>query len=260
MFSRYIYKVTYLPTGQFYIGKRKSKEGCAPEEDFGIYYFTSACSIKNKWIIKSLKNNRELWKIEFLHKDIESSEKLAELEIKELAFCFDGIKCINPLCLNKCNPIFSPKVDVSGYEHTQEYKDYMKEINSKDKNPFYGKHHTEETKRRIGKKSKNREKSAEERKKSSERMKKNNPMFNPEYRKNYYMAIHNPEYRKKKSEMSKGEKNGNYGKRWTQEMKKSLSEKKKGLRAYNNGEICVMARECPEGFVLGMLKRSMRND
>ena len=48
MFSRYIYKVTYLPTGQFYIGKRKSKEGCTPEEDFGIYYFTSACSIKNK--------------------------------------------------------------------------------------------------------------------------------------------------------------------------------------------------------------------
>lgn len=84
--------------------------------------FTSASSDKNKWIINSLKYHRELWKIEFLHRDVESSEKLAELEIKELAFCFDGIKCINPLCLNKCNPVFSSRVDVSGYKHSEEQK------------------------------------------------------------------------------------------------------------------------------------------
>lgn len=255
MFSRYIYKVTYLPTGQFYIGKRKSKDGCTPEEDFGIYYFTSACSIKNKWIIKSLKNNRELWKIEFLHRDVESSEKLAELEIKELSFSFDGIKCINPLCLNKCNPVFSSKIDRSGYEHSEEYKKYMSEINRKERNPFYGKVHSEETKKRIGMKSKGRIKSQEERKKLSDAMKKNNPMFNAEYKKNFYMAVHNPEYIQKKREMTQGEKNPNYGNHWDDNMKKNLSEKKKGLKAYNNGVICIMRKECPEGFVPGILKK-----
>ena len=255
MFNRYIYKITYLPTGQFYIGKRKSKEGCTPEEDFGIYYFTSAGSVKNKWIINSLKNNRELWKIEFLHRDVESSEKLAELEIKELASSFDGLKCINPLCLNKCNPVFSSKVDVSGYKHSEEYKEYMHRINYKEKNPFYGRTHSEETKKKIGEKSKGRIKSFEERKKSSERMKKENPMFNPTYRKNYYAAVHSSEYREKKREQSRGKNNPNYGNYWTDEMKKSLSEKKKGLRAFNNGVICVMRKECPEGFVPGLLRK-----
>ena len=56
MFYRYIYKITYLPTKQFYIGKRKAKENCKPEEDFAIYYFTSASS--NSCIKKSFKKNR----------------------------------------------------------------------------------------------------------------------------------------------------------------------------------------------------------
>lgn len=254
MFSRYIYKVTYLPTGQFYIGKRKSKEGCTPEEDFGIYYFTSACSIKNKWIINSLKKDRHLWKIEFLHRDVESSEKLSELEIKELKSSFQGIRCINPLCLNKCNPVFSSNVDMTGYKHSEEYKQYMRNINLRERNPFYGKKHSEESRRRIGEKSKGRKKTEEERKKLSDAMKKNNPMHNPEVRKNHYMATHNPEYRRMKSEMCKGKNNPNYGNHWSDEMKKKLSEKKKGLKAYNNGEICIMARECPEGFVLGYLR------
>ena len=38
-------------------------------------------------------------------------------------------------------------------------------------------------------------------------------------------------------------------------MKKKMSEKKKGLKAFNNGVVCVMRKECPEGFVPGALKR-----
>lgn len=86
-------------------------------------------------------------------------------------------------------------------------------------------------------------------------MKINNPMFNEEYRKNYYMAIHNPEYIQKKREMTLGEKNPNFGNHWTEKMKKELSEKKKGLKAFNNGEICIMRKECPEGFVRGFIKK-----
>ena len=76
MFYRYIYKITYLPTKQFYIGKRKAKENCKPEEDFAIYYFTSASS--NSWIKKSLKKNRELWNIEFLACNAKTDEELAK--------------------------------------------------------------------------------------------------------------------------------------------------------------------------------------
>ena len=36
-------------------------------------------------------------------------------------------------------------------------------------------------------------------------------------------------------------------------------QKKKGLKAYNNGVICIMRKECPEGFVPGMLKRKKTN-
>lgn len=69
------------------------------------------------------------------------------------------------------------------------------------------------------------------------------------------MAIRNPELTAKRKEMFKGKNNPNYGNNWTDEMKQQMSEKKKGLKAYNNGVICVMARECPGGFVPGGLKK-----
>ena len=37
----YIYKVTNITTGQFYIGQRSSYTG-SPEDDFGVHYFTSS--------------------------------------------------------------------------------------------------------------------------------------------------------------------------------------------------------------------------
>ena len=241
------------------MGREKGRKIVDLKRIFGTYYFTSAAADKNRWIRKSLKENPELWKIEFLHVNVESSEKLAELEIKELRPYFNKSKCINDLCLNKCNPEFSNNIDVSGYKHTEDYKEYMKQINLKEKNPFYGKKHSEKSRKLMSEKSKGRRKSEEEKKNQSEFMKKNNPMFNPEHRKKFYEAIHSPEYIEKKRQMALGEKNANYGHHWTNNMKESLSEKKKGLKAYNNGEICVMRRECPEGFVLGTLKRKRQS-
>lgn len=253
MFYRYIYKITYLPTKQFYIGKRKAKENCKPEEDFAIYYFTSASS--NSWIKKSLKKNRELWNIEFLACNAKTDEELAKQEIEFLAPYFNGSKCINSLCLNVSNPYFQGGIDFSGHKHAEEYKRKMSEINSAENNPFYGKTHTEETKQKLSQIAKKRKHTIEECRKQSEFMKKNNPMHNSQFRKNYYMAIRNPELTAKRKEMFKGKNNPNYGNNWTDEMKQQMSEKKKGLKAYNNGVICVMARECPEGFVLGRLKK-----
>ena len=62
------------------------------------------------------------------------------------------------------------------------------------------------------------------------------------------------ETKKKMSEVRKG-------KKFSEEHKKKLSEAKKGntatkgTRWYNNGKINIMAKECPDGFTPGMLKR-----
>lgn len=51
------------------------------------------------------------------------------------------------------------------------------------------------------------------------------------------------------------------GRKFSEEHKKKIGKTKKGntyvrgSRWYNNGEKCVRARECPEGFVLGRLRK-----
>ena len=58
-----------------------------------------------------------------------------------------------------------------------------------------------------------------------------------------------------------GEKNPMYGKKHSDAAKKKMSEKAKGniktkgTRWYNNGKINTMAKECPDGFVPGRIKK-----
>ncbi len=222
MIIRYIYKVTYKPTNQFYIGKRKARENCSPEEDFGIYYFTSAKT--NSWIKKSLKNNRELWIVEFLHVDAKTDEELAEQEFEELSKYFDGTKKVNELCLNENN---SKNFDFSGHIHSEESKRKIGESQVGNKNHFYGKHHSDETKKIIGEKQKGRMKSEAERKHHSELMKINNPMKNPANKNIHKMAVNKPEYIEKKKIQTAGKNNPNYGNYWSEEQKRALSEKLK---------------------------------
>ena len=75
---------------------------------------------------------------------------------------------------------------------------------------------------------------------------------------------HTEEAKKKMREAKKGkyigEKHPNYGKHLSEEHKNKLSEvnkgntNTKGKRWYNNGKINIRAKECPPGFVPGMLK------
>ena len=69
------------------------------------------------------------------------------------------------------------------------------------------------------------------------------------------------ETRNKIGEAMKGENNPFYGKHFSTEHKKKLGEAHKGNKNnlgthwFNNGKICIRAKECPEGFVPGMLRK-----
>ena len=69
------------------------------------------------------------------------------------------------------------------------------------------------------------------------------------------------ETKNKMREAKKGENNPMYGKRFSEEHKKKLSEAhkgkniwSKGMHYYNNGIKNVRAKECPDGFIPGMLR------
>ena len=123
-----------------------------------------------------------------------------------------------------------------------------------------GKHPSEETRKKISEAKKGKKLSEETRKKISETEKgKHTGADNP-----FYGKHHSEEARKKISEGNKGkqagEKNPMYGKHFSEESKKKMSLAKKGntnVRGkhwYNNGKINIRAKECPPGFVPGMLK------
>ena len=108
----------------------------------------------------------------------------------------------------------------------KDYEEAMRDAFEVMSKAMKGKHHSAETRKKISEGNKGKHYSDEAKKKMSEAHKG----------------------------IQAGEKNPNYGKRMSEETKKKISEAKKGMRWFNNGEKCVRAKECPEGFVPGMLK------
>ena len=124
-----------------------------------------------------------------------------------------------------------------------------------------GKHHSEETRKKIGSAQKGNKyalgyKHSEEAKnKIAEAMKgEKNP---------FYGKHHSEETKKKLSEANKGKHLGKdnsfYGKHHSEEVKNRIGEKNKvrmkGMRFFNNGKISKRAYECPPGFVPGRIKK-----
>ena len=116
---------------------------------------------------------------------------------------------------------------------SREHNAFKKGKYTGEKNSFYGKHHTEESKR----------KNVESHKGNKYRLGKH----------------HTEESKRKNAEAHKG-------KHHSAETRKKLREAKKGNKYalgntntkgthwYNNGKINKMAKECPEGFVPGILR------
>ena len=95
-----------------------------------------------------------------------------------------------------------------------------------------GKQLSEETKKKLSEAHKGKQLSEETRKKMSESRKGKHP---------------SKETRNKMSEANKG-------KQLSEETKNKISEAYKGCHWYNNGKINIRAKECPDGFVPGIVK------
>src|SRR5574344_1011272 len=135
----YIYKVTNITTGQFYIGQRSAYRSGTPEEDLGIRYFTSS-----KIVAPLFKNNTSEWKKEILHRDIKYAEKLDRIEGYEIHKVIS-----DKLCLNGYDPTTKIGFFNAGRHHSDEAKLKISEAHKGKPSPMKGKHLSDETKRKM---------------------------------------------------------------------------------------------------------------
>lgn len=93
---------------------------------------------------------------------------------------------------------------------------------------------SEETRRKLSQIRKGRKGAPQSEQQKQEQSRRLKALWNnPEWREQYMMIISTAEYRKKKSEMSKGERNGMYGKKATPEARAKMSAARKGERNHN---------------------------
>lgn len=122
-----------------------------------------------------------------------------------------------------------------------------------------GKHHSEETLKKMSEAQKGHPVSEATKKKLSEAAKN----MSDETKKKMSEAKKgnklSEEHKKKISEGNKGkhdgENNSFYVKHHTEEAKKKIGEAFKGRHWYNNGKENKLCFECPDGFILGMLRK-----
>lgn len=115
------------------------------------------------------------------------------------------------------------------FKLSEETKRKISESVKGEKNGFYGKKHSEETKKKMSEshKGKNRKPKSEE-------------------------------HKRKISSLLKGRVPWHKGKTgiYSEETKRKMSESKKGKRWYNNGIKNIFAKECPDGFIKGRIRKA----
>ena len=139
----------------------------------------------------------------------------------------------------------------------RDYEEAMIEAAEATSKAMKGHSVSEETRKKMSEAKKGKQFSEEHKKKMSEA--KKGKQFSEEHKKKISEARKNmsEETRKKLSEAHKGNipwNKGKKGKKRSEETRKKLSLQRTGCHWYNNGKINTMAKECPEGFVPGMLK------
>src|SRR5574344_2066175 len=154
----YIYKVTNIITGQFYIGQRSSYTG-SPEDDLGVHYFTSS-----KVVRPLFKNNTSEWQKEILYRDIQYAEPLDDMEGYAI---HKEIK--DSLCMNRYDPTIYPGFSTAGKCHSEETKAKMRQS-------LRGRSISSETKARMSEAQRGKCRSAETRAKIREAWKHRAPV------------------------------------------------------------------------------------
>ena len=110
----------------------------------------------------------------------------------------------------------------------------LKDYHNGNSNPMFGKHHSEEAKKKMSLRHKGRD----------------------TWMKGKH---HSAETRQKLSEAHKGKPSCMKGKHHSAETRTKMSESHKGNHWYNNGVICVRSKTCPDGFVPGRILCNKRS-
>ena len=118
-----------------------------------------------------------------------------------------------------------------------------------EKHPMYGKHHTEESKKKNREAHTGKHTSEETRRKMREARKRKYVGENSPF----YGKKHSEETKKKMSEASKGNKY-RLGKKLSEETRNKLSLQRTGRHWFNNGKESKFCFECPPGFTPGRIK------
>lgn len=154
----YIYKVTNIITGQFYIGQRSSYTG-SPEDDLGVHYFTSS-----RYVRPLFKSNTSEWMKEVLYQDIQFAETLDDMEGYAI---HKVIK--DPLCMNRYDPSTCVGFSTAG-------KKLSAEIRAKKSVANHGKHRSAEAIAKTSAANRGKHRSAETKAKMQEAWKHRPPM------------------------------------------------------------------------------------
>lgn len=199
----YIYLTTNLINNKIYVGQRKSDKFIKAYYGSGVYF---------KKALK--KYGKENFKVEL----ITWSNNKEQSNMFEI-FWIKTFDATNPeIGYNLCNG----GRGTSGYKLSDETKNKLSEINSGDKHPKYGTHHSEETRKKISESNKGQKLSEEQKKKLSESHK---GYIMPQEQKNNISKAHKgkiktEEHLKNWSESRKGHLTSEY-----QKMKVSESNK-----------------------------------
>ena len=254
-----IYKITNMVNGKVYIGQAKDIEHRWVEHK-------SNCKTKNYVLYRAMrKYGFENFSFEIL---MECEEEL--LNLMEIYYIKKYNSYINWENSNGYNETVGGDKGVKGLRHTKESKKKMSENKKGEKNSFYGKHHTEETKHQISERAKGRHHTEETKEKLREIHKglqvgEKHGMWGKHHTddakkkisKKMKGRIFSEEHKKKIGEKSKlrtGEKSSMWGKHLSEEHKKKISEANKGgnnstsKKVFCENMIFLCIKECADYY------------
>lgn len=256
----YIYLITHIPTGRYYIGQRRSED---PDND---KYMGSGTEWKR--ILAAHPAEEFSKKILARTDDQEELNKLEEKFVGDL-YNTDN-KCKNLMSGGRIHTwsdesrkklsksLLGRPSHLSAEERVLRSKRmsgagnyfYGKHTVGKD-NPFYGHRHTDETKQKIREKNLGRTLSEETRRRMSESRK--GRVFTQEHKRRISEARKGRHFLTEDGKRRIGE--ANRGLTRTKELRALWSEQRKGRHWYNDGTSELFTYSCPDGFSVGRLKR-----